>query len=182
MPSNFRKLFEELLEIVDRQRPGYRASLGSGMERAAVASILVKSEDYPCLVDIYSLVCGTPREIRDQSLFDLIPGYRLLQINEVAAKRKWENREMVPLLENYSSDYIAFSGGSHCLLRLSHDDSTLFKVYDNPDTFLQSLIEFYRSGAYFLDSDGYLDSDLKNVSKIGRRLNPESNYWVLKEW
>ena len=174
MPSSFRSSFQQLLEIADSQRPGYRSSLGDGLDLDTIRSMLPVSDYFPWLVDVYSLVSGTPRGIQNQSLMDLVPGYRLVELQEVASGDHWEGQRIVPLLSNYSSDHIAFIGTNPNLWSVGHDDCEARKLYDSPDTFVHSLIEYYRTGAYFLDPDGYLDYDPRKVSEIRRRLNPES--------
>ncbi|MNP77843.1 hypothetical protein D3C76_1753520 [compost metagenome] len=50
-------------------------------------------------------------------------------------------------------------------------------MYNSPEKFLETLCEFYKQEAYFLDEDGFLDCDLIKEGEIGTELNPGAQYW-----
>ena len=177
MPAEFQGLFKHLIDIADAQRPGYRAALGGGLSADTVAPMISGTLYSDYLVDIYSLVRGTRRRIAEQHLMDLIPGYRLVELHEVAAGTFWEKQRVVPLLSNYSSDHIAFMSNKSGMWRLNHDDDRAYKIYDTPESFVRTASECFQVGAYSLDSDGFLDYDAKKVSEIATQHNPNSDYW-----
>ena len=81
----FQKIFAEIIKIADLNRPGYKNSLGKEFDREhiknTIAPVLRNLIDMPDIYyEIYELVGGTPRDIKDQALMDFIPGYRLINL------------------------------------------------------------------------------------------------------
>jgi hypothetical protein len=140
---------------------------------------------------IYSNVSGTRREIAKQEWMDFCPGYRLIHISElvtessslrnVVMEEEAEAYEMVlPILANYSSDYICYCksrNGEEKICSLTHDFGELTVMHSSPEKFLATICEFYKQGVYFLDSDGYLDYDMDKKLAVGFAINPDISYW-----
>lgn len=141
---------------------------------------------------IYSNVAGTKRDINQQDLMDFTTGYRLIHISEfiheidnmrsVLSDKKFIDNEIVlPILANYSSDFICYykcSTGEEFIYTLMSDDGELIVMYNSPEKFLETVCEFCKQGVYFLDSDGYLDYDMDREGAIGSVINPGVAYWT----
>ena len=182
------QLLDSILEEAENLRPGYVTSLGNGdikiiesMEKI-LGSILPKP-----VRNLYSKVQGTVRTIKEQEYFDFIPGYRLIHVNELAEKIELFSTKMkgvktaIPILENYSSDFIMFvykeSNLSNGVYLYTHDDNT-FELLSNTDIdFLNTIQSFYNNGVYFIDDDNFLDFDFEKEGTIGQKINPGISYW-----
>ncbi|SDN33922.1 hypothetical protein SAMN04487897_102561 [Paenibacillus sp. yr247] len=183
-------LFNKFLELSESQRPNYRKSLGKAKENWS--HIIQLTLEVPSLFEvIYSSVQGTCRGIKDQRLMDFIPGYRLIHIDEILEEQKIldnlianevERVLALPLLVNYSSDYICWvkiKEEESCICVLLHDEGELKVMYRTPEKFLETIIEFYKEEVYFLDKEGYLDYNWEKEGNIGLSLNPSVEYWTL---
>ncbi|WP_162551313.1 SMI1/KNR4 family protein [Paenibacillus tepidiphilus] len=181
--------FETYLNYSEGLRPGYIASLGAGVSDAVMAETL---QDAPELLKvIYSRVSGTGSDEEQAHLIEFIPGYRLIHMDEYREQLQaltaiLEEKEyragglILPLLANYGGDFICYrrtEEGQEQICDLMSDYGELVVMYDSPETFLDTLNEFYRQEVYFLDEDGYLDCDLIREGEVGAELNPDSQYW-----
>ncbi|TVY02061.1 SMI1/KNR4 family protein [Cohnella terricola] len=183
-----RDLFNEFIELSNELRPDYRASLGTATGNWT--DVLQLSYTPNFYEVIFSTVQGTKRDVCDQRLMDFIPGYRLIHIDEfVSEKQNLDNilnvqtdvAFVLPILANYSSDFICYVemlNGEGCICTLLHDEGELEVVYNTPEKFLETINEFYKQQAYFLDDEGYLTYDLELEGNIGAKNNPNVNYWV----
>jgi len=189
--DNLLNLFEQTLEISEQLRPGYRARLGIGLPKLEAElrlnEIFKIGMSVPTmLVDIYSLIKGTERSILDQRFMDYVPGYRLINLDELdVEKNKFTSLDLVPsnkylpFLANYSSDYICVeSGGLNGIGTVLHDEGEFVLMHKTPENFYLTIIEFYKQGAYFTDGDGFLDFDFDKSGEIGAQLNPGISYWM----
>ena len=182
--------FQNYLELSVGLRPNYTASLGIGPEGSPAITDLVP--DAPELLKvIYSQVAGTSSEEEEPSLIEFIPGYRLIHIAEyeqemqvlagiLEEKGHSGGGSIFPILTNYGSDFICCyrsEDGSEVICDLLHDYGDLVVMYDSPEKFLETLCEFYKQEAYFLDEEGFLDCDLVLEGEIGAALNPDAKYW-----
>lgn len=178
MTSELKTLFQQVLAASEELRPGYIVSLGSATPDPMPYFNDLNKPFTADLLDIYSLVRGTPAEISAQRLMDFIPGYRLVEASEAASGTRWDDSHVTPLLSNYSSDHIGYLEDSPSLWRLNHDDFETYKIFSSSKSLMQSIIECYRQGAYFLDSSGYLDWDVERTTEICAQLNPDAEYWA----
>lgn len=182
--------FQLYLKLSAGLRPDYPASLGTGTEGSADITALVP--DAPeVLKVIYSRVAGTSSGEEEPSLIEFIPGYRLIHIAEyeqemqvlagILKEKGYDGGGQVfPLLTNYGSDFICChrsEAGREVICDLLHDYGDLAVMYDSPEKFLETLCEFYKQEAYFLDEEGFLDCDLVKEGEIGAQLNPQAEYW-----
>lgn len=183
-------LFEDFMFLSMRLREEYPESLGEKSDNWEEVLHLLDN-DIPKLYQvIYGRVSGTLRAIEKQELMDFIPGYRLIHINELSNEearfssiykdRNAKVKKVIPLLVNYSSDYIC-----HCkmmdetenIASITHDDPKFTLMHESSEKFLETLCEFYNSNVYYLDSDGYLDYDFEKEGEIGAKINKNIAYW-----
>jgi len=181
------ELFELFLEQSEKLRNGYRASLlpvNDNWFEILNSSI---GEIPELLKVIYSKVSGTNYETDDQKFMDFLPGYLLIHINEYAeANRDLQNilksldvsEEYVPLLRNYSSDFVAVKKDSGAIYELFHDDDEIYLIHKTSEDFLKTINAFYSEKVFFTDEDGYLDYDEDLQYEVGRQYNPDVEYWV----
>ena len=185
------KMFKEFLALSDALRQGYTQSL-SGRKSEWRNNCYFAGGDIPEIFQvIYDTVSGTIRETTEQRLMDFIPGFRLIYIDELGREKECldgmlkhfdisDIKHVLPLLANYSSDYICFletADGKECIGLAAHDSLGIAILHNSAEKFLRTVCEFYKQGVYFLDKDGYLDSDYEKESVIGRELNGDVAYW-----
>lgn len=182
--------FKDSLKLAGQLRPRYPQSLGSKTDRWEEMMKNFVSNIPAIYSAIYNNVSGTKREIKEQNLMDYTPGYRLINITELAEEKKnlesilndkYNKNLIIPLLVNYSNDYICyyrFSTKKECICALMHDDGELIVMYESPEKFLETICEFYKQEIYFLDSEGYLDYDMDKEALIGSKINPGIGYWL----
>ena len=182
--TKFQEFFKKTIDLSEIGRPGYKISLGKGIGRELIEQILTPAiNDLPNIpeiyFEIYEIISGTPRGIQDQKNIDFIPGYRLIEIYELPdlIDKFQFNPGHLPLLTNYSSDFICFSinesGMESGIYLALHDEPDLEMLHKNKIDFIKTIFEFYNSGVYFIDDDGYLESDDKKEDEIGKQMNPE---------
>ena len=177
-------MFKDFIESSAKLRPKYPDSLGSsfgGWENVVSAIV----PDIPVIYKaIYGEISGTMRNIKDQSLMDFIPGYRLIHIEELKKEKtnlegvlKYykgiEGLTLLPILANYSSGFICYGcdeSGSKKIYRVNHEDDPDV-LYESPEKFLKTICEFYKQNVYFLDQDGYLDYDFDKSQIVQAKIS-----------
>lgn len=182
--TEFQELLLKTIDVAEINRPGYRNSLGKGVSQEEISQRLSplfgNSEAIPKIYyEIYELFFGTPREIKNQTYMDFIPGYYLIALNElpnIIEKFQWKPNYL-PLLSNYSSDFICFSTDREVIYLALHDDPDLTELHKNKIDFIKTTLEFYKKGVFFLDEDGYLESSDDREDEIGKLMNPGIEYW-----
>lgn len=186
--TEFQEILKKIIDIADTDRPGYKDSLGKGVSREIISKKLSSSfegEHYipKIYFEIYELVAGTPREIKNQKYMDFIPGYYLIALDELPDlidKFQWKPN-LLPLLANYSSDFVCFStdtsNESEGMFLAVHDEADIEKIHNRNIDFVKTSLEFYQQNVYFIDEDGYLESDDDKEDEIGTLMNPEIEYW-----
>lgn len=133
--------------------------------------------------EIYSACNGTKRDISEQIYFDFLPGYRLMQADEIIEiyerdfKDCSEYDAIIPFLADYSGCYYAYARDKdrECIVLIG--DGEIDEIHFSAEDFWTTVIAFYDEGVYFLDDDGYLDYDLEKESEVGEKYNPKISYW-----
>ena len=185
------KLFKESLRLAGLLRLQYPQSLGSNISNWEDVFIKLDKTIPKLFRTIYSNVSGTERDIKEQELMDFIPGYRLIHISELIEEsdnlknilideKLYHNGVLIPVLGNYSSDYICYyknKDGQELICSLRNDSGELIVKHNSPKKFLETVCEFYKQGIYFLDSDGYLDYDIDKERLVGSSINHGITYW-----
>jgi len=183
--------FKESLKLSGQLRPNYPQSLGNKADNWGNVIGRLSSNIPEIFSAIYGNISGTKLSIKNQELMDYTPGYRLIHISEIVEEKNIldsvfvkndcsEIDVVIPLLANYSSDYICYckySAGEECICALMHDEGELVLMHKSPKKFLETICELYKQGVYFLDSDGYLDYDSDKEGIVGSKLNPGIEYW-----
>ena len=133
--------------------------------------------------EIYSVCNGTKREIKEQAFFDFVPGYRLMQIDEILdiylkefkINKKYDN--IIPFLEDYSSCYYAYATNKNKESIVLVEDGKTEIIHSEISKFWQTIIAFYDEQVYFLDEDGFLSYDYVKEGKVGEKYNADIKYW-----
>jgi len=188
---NFKDMFNEFLILSNNLRKGYIQSISARKENWK-DGISFFSESIPELYQvIYDRVIGTKREIENESHIDFIPGYRLIHIDELCMEKESLDKItqsydisdfdlIVPLLANYSSDYICYlksKGGAERIGFISHDNQGIFVMHNSIEKFFETICEFYKRQVYFIDNDGFLNSDYSLECEVGVEINVGVEYW-----
>ena len=174
--------FRDLIKAADSLRPGYAASVGFDETGSLDTTGLP-----PQLVSVFRYVKGTPHEIAEQQWMDLLPGHRVMLATEIPETRSklhtfygdddlFSVIDRTPFMTNYSSDYYLADDDGDGVFWLDHSGG-VSRVSPNMETFLETLLECYTSGAYKTDNDGFLDMDDDLELQIGRAHNPDCEYW-----
>lgn len=173
-------MVSEFLKLSDSLRPGYVRTLGGPGLQAMPSHLLATLPEW--LKELFSLVSGTPADIRDQRMMDFIPGYRLIQAHELESMQRAVKAQFgpevgnaVPFLADYSSDYYCYAAGT--VIELDHVFTGPDVVHDSDARFLETHCAFYREGVYSLDSNGFLTSDYEKSGRVGKRCNPGVPFW-----
>ncbi len=175
------ELLVEFIQLSGSLRPTYPDSLGGPDPKYNETIRSFGSSAIHELVEVvYSQVSGTRGDVSDQRLMDFLPGYRLIHIDDLtichsAVSKMIGKRNVLPLLANYSSDFICIYDDA--IYDLSHEAPELMMMHKSPVGFLRTICEFYHRGIYFLDDDGYLDYDSDQEAICGSELNPGVAYW-----
>lgn len=174
-------MFSRYLELSDQLRPNYSASLGvSSLQKKDTVKIgALTLPDFLCA--IYSKVNGTVYELKDQTLMDFIPGYRLIHIDEYS--EDYINLKGLlngdssyfPFLGNYSNDYICWKEGE--IFAIYHDDPIIYKLHNSEKDFYKTITDFYTEDVYFIDKTGFLNYDFEKQEAVGKKNNPNISYW-----
>ena len=188
-----KELLIEFISLSDKLRCGYKDSLGVSYQ-AWEQIITNMNQSVPEIFrEIYSRFAGTHRNTEQQKLMDFIPGYRLIHIEELedeysALSRMMESYDLhknrievvIPLLADYSSDYICYvkkRDNTEAIFTYSPVDG-LVEQHSSLERFFETIIAFYKENVYFLDDDGFLDYDFERAGVIGEKYNPGIRYWT----
>lgn len=137
--------------------------------------------------EIYKVCNGTKDDISEQKFFDFLPGYRLMQLDEVIENHKQNNKDnikedleydlIIPFLTDYAGSYYLYAikdNKEHILL---YTDGIFEKMHSSIDDFWNTIIAFYEEKVYFLDEDGFLSYDFDKEGEIGKKYNKDILYW-----
>ncbi len=151
---------KNIVRAAIKQRPEFKVTIGFSEKKLQHnIDTLPKS-----IVGLYNNVKGTLHGIENQALMDIIPGYRLIHVDELSSEivkfRKTypDLNTKIPFLADYASCYYtvdSINGAVYLIDReynIKHISLTL-------EQFLKTILAFYEQGVYFLDDDGYLDYD-----------------------
>ena len=133
--------------------------------------------------EIYNVCNGTRKEISEQVFFDFLPGYRLMQIDEIIDTyeqnfKTWSQYDdIIPFLTDYSGCYYAYTinNDKECIVMIL--DGVVERVHSKISDFWDTIIAFYDEGVYFLDEDGYLSYDFEKEGEVGKKYNKDIDYW-----
>ena len=134
--------------------------------------------------EIYNVCNGTRRDISEQIFFDFLPGYRLMQVDEIldsyeqTFKNLSEYDKIIPFLTDYSGSYYAYAvnKGKECIV-LYDKEGTIELMHSKINDFWDTMVAFYDENVYFLDEDGYLSYDYEREGDIGKKYNKGISYW-----
>lgn len=182
-----RTRFDNFLEKSDKLREGYKKSLGK-KDSLWKEKFLKEFSDIPQMfIDIYDKCNGTNSQIKNQVLFDFLPGYRLMEVGEILSEYREiiqyynvidEEMLIIPFLKDYASSYIAYMRNkkNECIVLISEEEGIVIK-HDSVGKFWETIIAFYDEEVYFLDDDGYLSYDFDAEEVVGKRINSNIDYW-----
>ncbi|MEH1886483.1 SMI1/KNR4 family protein [Nostoc sp.] len=189
--ENIQQYFRNLLEIIEKQRPGYIALLKEGLLDDGIQNS-IKTHPIPeGLIAIYSCVKGYDLELPKNFDFPtyLLPGYDLIQIDKVnSVINLLQSVHKNPDCWGWQPDMIPFlygSGGDYyCVRTLSDDqsvvwtpkDDVLYIICKNIKDFILIITECYKQNAYFLDEYRDLECNYDLEEKIIVNFNPNYYY------
>lgn len=172
-------ILQDIIQAAAEHRTRLREAIGcvdAGLSRDV--------EGVPdALAGLYRIAAGTPRAIKDQTLMDIVPGYRLIHQSELAdeitAFRTAYPKLVThyPFLADYSSRYFTVDSNDGVVYTVDLQYGAA-PISRNLDRFLETIRAFYLEGVYCLAPDGYLDYDVDREGQIGATLNPEYPYWI----
>ena len=192
--SKIEQDFRTLLEIIEQQRPGYTAKLGTGLSDKEIEK-RIKIHPIPeDLFAIYSIVKGGDFTDEDMYSTDFIVGFYLISLNRINAVIElleeiynkylddtfWQP-DMIPFLGNDCGDY-------YCVRTLPNDQSVVQIMKGSPNIWVicQSLEDFilivtecYQQNVYFVDEYGDLECQWDLLEEIIVKFNP--NYYSQNE-
>lgn len=133
--------------------------------------------------EIYSVCNGTKKNISEQIYFDFLPGYRLMQVDEILNsyemkfKRCLVYEKIIPFLTDYSGCYYAYAinKGKECIVLLTDEGIEL--LHSEISNFWDTILAFYDENVYYLDEDGFLSYDYEKEGEIGKKYNNDIKYW-----
>jgi hypothetical protein len=176
-------LLREVIELASRSRSGLADAIGlrrpGGSGEAGREDVRVPGG----LQSIYAVAEGTRRDIPDQSLMDIVPGYRLVHQDELEEMRRsfhaaWPDLEaQVPFLADYGGCYYLLGTADGTVGHLDREGG-FTRVASSLEAFWNTVRQCYAGGIYFLDADGYLDYDGEKEGALGARLNPGCEWWT----
>ena len=188
-----KELLIEFISLSDKMRCGYKDSLGIAYQAWEQIITNIDQSVPEIFQEIYSRFAGTRRNTEQQKLMDFIPGYRLIHIEEIedeynALSRMMESDDLhkklievvIPLLADYSSDYICYvkkRDNTEAIFAYSPVDG-LVELHGSLEKFFETIIAFYKENVYFLDDDGFLDYDFEREGVIGEKYNSGIRYWT----
>ena len=185
-------LFNEFIALSDGLRRDYSTSLSKRNDDWKEKLYKINPDIPELFKTIYSTVSGTKRNIQQQELMDFVPGYRLIHIDELETNMNTldmflnsfdtlEYELILPLLGNYSSDYICYlrtKTKDEYIGLIMHDSNDIEVMHKSIIDFLTTICAFYKNSVYFLDENGYLDYDIEKECSIGSSINKNIEYWM----
>jgi hypothetical protein len=188
-----RSKVEYLVKLINEQRPGFLEKFKSNASIDQIHQSIPSQLIPTGLTEIYSCIRGVKFEQSDMDLFDLIPGYELLALDEIddIYRSLNDGYAKYPILDEWKSDMIPFlrhaRGDLYCIRSLENNQSiySLYKddfgfyVYQDMEHFLDVSIACYEQKAYYLDEEQYLvrNYELRNMiyyeAAISRGLKPD---------
>lgn len=186
------RYLRNILEIIERQRPGYIAAMGEGVSDEIIRDCIKIHPIPEELMAIYSCVRGSSSSVMyvgdSDYPIDLLPSSHLIniyEIDKVINFFKTINRnpypwgwqlDMIPFLEYCEVDY-------YCVRTLPDDQSVVFvpkgdqyiTISQNIENFILMITECYKQNVYFLD-DIFLENNSNLEEQIILKLNP--NYYI----
>ena len=175
--------FKLFLEKSEYLRPGYKNSLEHIDNSFNDKWLKVFSCIPAFFMEIYTFCNGTKEDIENQKFFDFIPGYRLMTINEIIDNymKDFENYNqydlLIPFLADYSGSYYMYAKKDDMESIVLFSDGIDEVIHSSTDDFWNTIIAFYDEKVYFLDEDDYLSYDYDMESEIGKKYNPNIDYW-----
>lgn len=177
-----KELIEEFLSKSEKMRPGYLDSLYKSDPKNDEKLRSVGIELPQMFFTLYSMTNGTPYDISEQKYFDFLPGFRLMQIDEILAEIIYntyndETVTIVPFLADYSGCRYAYEkrNGLEKIVYIS--DEGIDILHDSVEDFWLTINAFYDEEVYYTDDDGYLSYDLDKEGEIGRKYNKFVDFW-----
>jgi hypothetical protein len=169
----------DIITAAAKHRPTLPRAIG-----CADAGVLRDVDGVPdAIASVYEVAEGTPRQIEDQRVMDIVPGYRLIHKAELAAEITTfraaypDLTTHYPFLADYSSSYFtvdSIDGVVHTVDR----ECGVEPISRSLGRFLDTILACYAQEIYFLDADGYLEYDADKEGDVGAALNPEYPYWT----
>ncbi|MGV0101762.1 Knr4/Smi1-like domain-containing protein [Nostoc sp. DSM 114160] len=189
--ENIQQYFINLLEIIEKQRPGYIAVLKEGLLDNEIQNSIINHSIPEGLIAIYSCVKGCDLERPNDLDFPtyLLPGFDLIEIDKVD---RFINRlhsvhkdpdcwgwqpDMIPFLYGSGGDYycVRTLSDNQSVVRIPKDD-VLYIISESIKDFILIVTECYKQNAYFLDEDRYLECNYDLEEKIIVKFNPNYYY------
>ena len=112
--------------------------------------------------EIYSFCNGTPAEIKSSTFFDFIPGFRLMQLEEIFAKYKdlsnlsKDFTFILPFLTDDSDCFYSYAFNTSVEKIVYVSDTTAEIIYDSVEDFWTAINASYKDKIYSLDEAGFL--------------------------
>lgn len=133
---------------------------------------------------IYSVCNGTKPGIHEQVFFDFLPGFRLMQVDEIINRYEKEFKNCIdceitiPFLNDYASCYYMYAKNKdkEYIVYATPEDG-IVEVHSSINDFWNTIIAFYDEGVYYLDRDGYLSYDFEMEERVGKKYNSGVSYW-----
>ncbi len=175
--------FEVFLSKSEKLRNGYIKSLETVDVNFSVKWLEHFAYIPAFFEEIYNVCNGTKQDISEQKFFDFLPGYRLMQVDEIIEsyeqtfKSCLECDKIIPFLADYSGCYYAYAinKGKECIVLFTDEGIDL--IHSNISDFWDTIVAFYDENVYFLDEDGFLSYDYEMEGNIGKKYNKGISYW-----
>lgn len=84
----------------------------------------------------------------------------------------------MPILRNFSSDFIAINKDSDEIYEILHVETKIYLIHKTPLDFLKIINAFYSENVFFTDEDNYLDYDEDLQYEVARKYNPGIDFWM----
>ncbi len=186
-------MLNEFISLSDKMRKGYKASLGNPVKtwEQILSEIISPVPDF--FKALYGSFAGTSENCEDESLYDFLPAYRLIHINELKKNKLlldgWiaddEFTEspvetVIPFLTDYDSNYICYvktQDGTESIFSYASDEG-MVEMHRSIKDFLNTIMAFYNEDVYFLDDDGILDYDFEKEGEVAQKYNPDVEFWL----
>lgn len=172
--------FEFFIRKSENMRKGYTASLEKA-EPTLYAKLIGCNLKVPDIFsEIYSFCNGTIRDISEQIYFDFLPGYRLMQLDEVIGLIDTDCEDydaVIPFLEDYAGNHYAcaLKDESEKILLITDGEAEI--IHNSFEDFWKTVIAFYDEGVYYTDEDGFLSYNFDREGEVGAKYNEGISYW-----